>query len=97
MKTPDGEFWPDVTAQVKNERNGKWETLTRPFNCGHRVSVTIKPGEFNPKLLVSLDCFLSMVGKAKLGRVVLKTGEAATFELQYLLEPDLETATKANK
>ncbi len=96
-KTPDGEFWPDVTAQVKNERSGKWETIAKPFNCGHRASVTIKPGEFNPKLLVSLDFFLSVIGKAKLGRVVLKTGEAATFELKYLLEPDLETATKGDK
>ena len=79
-------FWPDVTSQVKNERTGDWETIAEPFNRSHRKTVTINPGEFNQELLVSLDVFFPFVGKAKLGRLVLTSGEAAVFELEKLLE-----------
>lgn len=83
-------FWPDVLSQVKNEKTGEWETIAEPFNHGHRKTVEIKPGEFNQELFVSLDVFLPFVGKRKLGRLVLKEGESATFELDKLIEPDTE-------
>jgi hypothetical protein len=81
-------FWPDVISQVKNEQTGKWETIAQPFNRGHRKSVEIRPGEFNQELFVALDVFLPFVGKQKLGRVALKGGEVATFELDKLVEDD---------
>jgi hypothetical protein len=84
--TGDGGFWPDVTSQVKDERTGKWETIAKPFDHGHRKTIAIKPGEFNQKLLVALDIFYPLIGKYKLGRLVLKTGETAVFELKNLLE-----------
>jgi hypothetical protein len=85
-KTEDGTFWPDVTSQVLNEETGKWETISKPFNHGHRGSVTIKPGEANHELLVSLDVFLPLVGKYKTGKLILNTGETAEFDLYDLLE-----------
>lgn len=84
--TGDGGFWPDVTTQVKDEKTGKWETVSEPFIHGHRKTITIKPGELRQDLFVTLDVLFPFVGKQKLGRVVLKTGEAAMFELHMLLE-----------
>jgi hypothetical protein len=95
--TGESGFWPDVTSQVKNERTGKWETIAKPFNHGHRRKITIKPGEFNQELLVALDVFYPFVGKYKLGRLVLKTGEITMFELNKLLEEESEAPNKTDK
>ena len=87
-KTADEQFWPDVTSQVKNQRTGKWETISKPFNHGHRATITIKPGEFNPELMVTLDIFYPLIGKYKVGRLLLATGDAAEFELKELFEDE---------
>lgn len=84
-KTYNGEFWPDVTLQVKNEKTAAWETISAPLDYGHRATIEVKAGEFKQDLLVSLDVFVPLVGKYKVGRVVLKTGEAAEFDLFELL------------
>jgi hypothetical protein len=89
-KTADGQFWPDVTSQVKNERTGKWETIAKPIRSGPRATITVKPGEFNPELLVTLDVFYARIGKYKLGRLLLKTGDSAEFELKDLLPSEEE-------
>jgi hypothetical protein len=94
--TKDCGFWPDVISQVKNEQTGKWETIAEPFNHGHRKTINIKPGEFNQELLVTLDVFLPFVGKHKLGRLALKSGEIATFDLKKLLEDDPEVVESKN-
>jgi hypothetical protein len=87
-KDADGVFWPDVISQVKNEATGTWETLSEPLSHGRPASITVGPGEFHQDLMVSLDVFKPMIGKYKFGRVVLKTGEAAVFELKDLLPPE---------
>jgi hypothetical protein len=84
-KTYNDEFWPDVTGQVKNEKTGAWETVSLPLDYGRRATIEVKAGELKQDLLVSLDVFLPLVGKYKVGRVVLKTGEAAEFDLFELL------------
>jgi hypothetical protein len=93
-KTADGQFWPDVTSQVKNERTGKWQTISEPFNRGHRATITIKPGEFNQELMVTLDVFYPLIGKYKVGRLLLRTGDATEFELKELLEDEPEAESK---
>jgi len=81
-------FWPDVTAEVRNEKTGVWERIANPFTRGHRSTVTVAPEETKYDLLVALDVFLPLVDKYKLGRLVLKNGAAAVFELDKLLEEE---------
>lgn len=94
-KTAGGVFWPDVSAEVKNRQTGQWETISKSMNVpGYRASITVKPGEYNPDLFVSLDVFQPLIGKYDLGRVALSTGDAAVFELKDLLPPSNSTAEK---
>jgi hypothetical protein len=79
-------FWPDVTTEVRIEQTGKWQTLSEPFNHGHRKVIGIKPGEYQQELFVTLDVLFPFVGKQKLGRLVLRSGETAMIDLDKLLE-----------
>lgn len=87
-KTDNGEFWPDVTCQVKNEETGRWETVSSPLDYGHRSKIEVSPGDIKPDLRVSLDVFLPLVGKYKKGRILLRSGEAADFDLFELLSEE---------
>jgi len=87
-KTSDGAFWPDVKLQVKDERNGKWQTVAKSSSEGQPATVIIEPNSRNVDLRVNLDALKPLIGKYKLGRLVLKTGEAPEFELKYLLPPE---------
>jgi len=87
-KTSNEEFWPDVTGQVKDEKTGSWETVSSPLDYGRRATIEIKAGELKQNLLVSLDVFVPLVGKYKVGRIVLKGGEAAEFDLFELLSAE---------
>jgi len=93
-RTADGQFWPDVTAQVKNERTGRWETISKPVSGGRRATITVKPGEFDPELFVTLDAFRPLIGKYRVGRLLLKTGDAAEFELKELLPSEEHSSPK---
>jgi hypothetical protein len=86
-RTPDGVFWPDITLQVKNELTGKWQILAKPPSHGRRATIIIEPNNRNFDLMVNLDVLKPLIGNYKFGRIVLKTGEAAVFELKYLLPP----------
>ena len=90
-RTKDGIFWPYVTSEVKDEKTGLWSTLPAPSWNGTPETVAIKPEKSCLEMQVVLDHFKAFIGKQKYGRVVLKTGEAATFELKHLSpsnEPD---------
>lgn len=89
--TGDAGFWPDVTAQVRNDQTGQWQTVASPFTRGHRSTIEVDPGTTTKLMPVTLDVFLPLVAKYKVGRVVLPTGEAAVFELEILLEPGVDT------
>lgn len=91
--TRDGGLWPDVTAQVSNERNGEWKTIAKPFNYGHRATIEVGPGEENRELLVTLDIFIPLIGQYKLGRLVLTNGDATVFDLKELVEDESTSAT----
>jgi len=94
-RTPDGVFWPDVTLQVKNELAERWETVAKPSSRGRRATIIIEPNSRNFDLTVNLDAFKPFIGKYKLGRLVLKTGETPEFELKYLLPPGEDGKSKA--
>jgi hypothetical protein len=83
----EGTFWPDVICQVTNDAEGKWETIAT-ISHGHSQAIAVAPGEAKFNLTVGLDIFQPLIDKYRLGRVVLKTGEAATFELKDLLPPN---------
>ncbi len=83
-RTKDGIFWPYVTSEVKDEKTEMWSALPAPAWNGHPETVTIKPKESCLEMQVVLDHFKAFIGKHKFGRVILKTGEAATFELKHL-------------
>jgi len=54
------------------------KTLTVPVKTSSKV------------LTVDLDAFVPMIGKFKYGRLLLKTGESAIFNLDYLRPPKFE-------
>ena len=83
-------FWPDVAAEVLDERTSTWVRLSDFFDYGHRKSVRIAPGTSSEDLFVSLDIFVPSIGKHRLGRLVLRSGETAVFELGKLIEPERE-------
>jgi hypothetical protein len=83
----DGTFCPYVTAQVGNEIKTKWETIGCPIAEGTAVTLTVRPRSESKPLIVNLDIFRSLIGKMKYGRVLLKTGDSAIFELNDLLPP----------
>jgi hypothetical protein len=101
-KTLDGLFWPDVCLEVKNEAIGKWETIAKSSNHWWELSKTrdtivIGRNSSNLDLMVNLDKFQPLIGKYKLGRIVLKSGEASPFELNVLLPPKDEKAGKGGQ
>jgi hypothetical protein len=96
-RTPDGVFWPDVTLQVKNELTRTWETVATPHSEGTRTTVTIEPNGRNSDLTVNLNVFKPLIQAHKLGRILLKTGEASEFELKYLLPPDKRKDENLNR
>jgi hypothetical protein len=87
-ETPDGEFWPYVTAQVANNYRGVWRVIGHPSNVGKPTSLSIKPKDVNARLIVDMEIFRPLIGKFRYGRLVLKNGKAAIFELKNLLPPE---------
>jgi hypothetical protein len=84
IRTADGQFWPHVKSQVASKLAGNWKTIAGLPRRGDAVTITIKPGENNMNLMVGLDTFQPLVGRYKFGRVILRSGETATFELKDL-------------
>jgi hypothetical protein len=93
-KRSDGTFWPIVTAQVANDRNGPWTTIGKPPTPGEGtcLSVVSKPEE--ERFHAQMDIFRPLIGKMKYGRVVLETGAAAFFALEILLPPKTDEESK---
>lgn len=87
VKTADGVFWPDLKLEVSNELGGMWTDIGKSSTHGQRVALRIKPKDINMGLTANLDRFQSFIGKYRFGRLTLKTGEAAVFELSLLSPP----------
>lgn len=84
-ETPDGRFWPYIVAQVAHDYRGVWIVLGQSSNQGKPSTLTVQPKDLDAKLHVDLDIFRPMVGKFRYGRVVLKSGVSAAFELKDIL------------
>jgi hypothetical protein len=87
IKTADGVFWPDLKLEVSNELSGIWTEVGKSATNGQRVAIRVKPKNINMGLTANLDRFQPLIGKYKFGKLTLKTGEAAVFELSLLSPP----------
>jgi hypothetical protein len=86
-ETSDGDFYPSVTNQVGNDKNGHWKTVRRPTVDGKARTLAVPVKTSSKLLTVDLDAFVPMIGKFKYGRLLLENGESAIFELNYLRPP----------
>jgi hypothetical protein len=94
QETRSGEFYPDVIYEISNG-DGKWQTLEVPkAELGRQVTITVESKATSRPLRVSLDMFARFLGKARYGRLVLKSGESAVFQLDELQAPDEDKNTK---
>ncbi len=84
----EGDFYPTVSAQVGERLDGEWKTIRSPVGHGKPATITIEPMSPSKSLHVDLKVFQPFIGKAKYGRLVLRTREAATFELDSLTKPE---------
>ena len=84
-ETADGRFWPYMVAQVAHDYRGVWMVLGESSTEGKSSTLTIQPQDSKTMLYVDLDIFRPMVGKFRYGRVVLRSGISAAFELKDIL------------
>jgi hypothetical protein len=90
-RTADGRFWPYVSAEDSNEPERTWKAIGQISHSGEPATFTVRPAGAVPNpldstlLFVDMDVFRPMIGKFRYGRVVLKSGVAAAFELKELL------------
>ncbi|OLE55146.1 MAG: hypothetical protein AUG51_04705 [Acidobacteria bacterium 13_1_20CM_3_53_8] len=87
VETSGGDFYPSVTNQVANDPKGKWEIIKRSVPPGKAATTKVQAKARSKPLTLDLDAFVAMMGKFKYGRVVLKTGDSAIFDLDYLRPP----------
>jgi hypothetical protein len=83
----DGTFRPDATLQVMKQKDGKWETVTSSLINSPTAKLTVYPGMSAFGLRVELDSLKQYIGKYKWGKVILKTGQEAVFDLNDLAPP----------
>jgi hypothetical protein len=98
IETADGDFYPEVSTQVADAEHGsQWKTLEAPPSpAGKPVTRYVQPKEVSRPLKVDLDVFRPLIGKGKFGRLVLKSGESAVFQIDDLQPPEKMTETSAD-
>ena len=85
IQLKDGDFYPTVKLSVGDVQD-KWTQIETLSQRGKTIAVIVKShAEPDKTLKVDLDPFLPYIGKQKLGRITIETGEAAVFELTQLL------------
>jgi hypothetical protein len=82
--TPDGRFWPAVTAQVRADSKAEWKTLERSPTAGSPATFPVQTDSAKPMLYLDLEVFRPFIGKMECARLVLQNGEAASFKLEGL-------------
>jgi hypothetical protein len=86
-ETQDGDFWPYATLQIVNDPAGEWKTIGESRNPGKPVTVSLPPKKAERIIYVDLDAFHPFIGKFGYGKVVLRNGRSAAFDLLDLLPP----------
>lgn len=95
-ETLDGEFYPFVALQVANAEHGEWCTVDSASNPGKISTLSVEAKRPSKSLRVNLDGFRPMIGKFKYGKIALKSGESAVFELEKLLPPKEDDGAENN-
>ena len=81
-------FWAAATLQVANDPDGDWQTVGQAATPGVPGELTIKAKEKSyTELNFGIDAMRPFVAKFCYGRVVLKNGRAAAFDMKHLLPP----------
>jgi len=98
IETPDGDFYPNVSFQVADQKESLEWTMIAPAISreGKTITLSVAPKSPSRSLKVDLDIFRSFIGKRKYGRLLLKTGEAAVFQIDDLQAPEKKTETSAD-
>jgi hypothetical protein len=94
VKTKDRKFCPRVIARVTNNVNGEWKRIGELGTLGKPSSRKIPGNTVDDSFTIPLDVFRPFIGKFIYGSLVLKTGQAAVFELKDLLPPKVEAESK---
>jgi hypothetical protein len=89
VESENDDFFPDVTLWVGTRGSHKWTRLEAAKPGGRIASLVVAGGETaKKKLRVNLDSFGPYIGKYSAGKIVLKTGDKAIFDLKDLLPPE---------
>jgi hypothetical protein len=80
----DGLFQPVVRYEVAVGPN-KWRTLSQSSRTSDPTAIRIDSVASHAMLEIDMDPFRPMIGKYRLGRIVLENGESVTFSLDNLL------------
>ena len=55
--SPDGRFWPKVTAQVRADSQAEWKTLESSPIAGSPATFPVQPDSAKPMLYLDLEVF----------------------------------------
>ncbi len=88
----DGTFWPNVELQIKMKPDGKWVKVASSLDEAVSAKLTIYGGMAVHGLLVNLEPFRGYTGKCQFGRVLLKSGQEAVVNLDYLTDRSKESS-----
>jgi hypothetical protein len=81
-------FWAPAALQVANDPDGEWQTIGQAATPGVPAELTIKAKEKSyTELNFGIDIMRPFVAKFGYGRVLLKNGRAAAFDMKHLLPP----------
>jgi hypothetical protein len=87
VQTDGEEFWAIVTLQVGDDVNGPWEMIGSSARGGEVIKLKVDSAASSPQLKVDLEAYRPFIEKHKFGRILLKSGEGAVFELADLQRP----------
>jgi hypothetical protein len=94
QETRGGDFYPDVIYEVSNG-DDRWQTLEVPsVEFGKQLTTVVESRGTSRPLRVDLDSFTPLIGKFKYGRLVLKSGESAVFQIDELQPAEKNKNTK---
>jgi hypothetical protein len=79
-----GMFSPNLLYEVANGLTDEWKSVESSFSDNIEVTLTGAPDVRSISMLVSLDPFQPFIGKYRLGRITLQTGEMTVFSLLLL-------------
>jgi hypothetical protein len=86
--TEEAYFWAPAALQVANDPDGEWQTVGQAATPGVSAELMIKAKEKSyTELNFGIDIMRPFVAKFGYGRVVLKNGKAAAFDMKHLLPP----------